>query len=96
MAEAAGRSRLSGTLDFVSVPRVWPSLERRIRSSRRLVVSLAGVEEANSAALALLLEGLALARRTGCELGYTDIPEELLELARVSNVEELITGFPPG
>lgn len=92
MAETAARSQLSGVLDFASVPEVWPPLARRIRQSRRLVVSLAGVEKANSAALALLLEGLELARNSGCQLEYREIPAELLELARVSNVETILLG----
>jgi len=49
-------------------------------------------EKANSAALALLLEGLELARKSGCTLEYSNIPRELLELARVSNVEALLVG----
>jgi phospholipid transport system transporter-binding protein len=92
MADEVARSQLSGVLDFASVPEVWAALARRIRQSRRLVVSLAGVEKANSAALALLLEGLELARDSGCELEYREIPGELLELARVSNVEALLLG----
>ncbi len=92
MAEAVARSQLSGVLDFSTVPGVWPSLARRIRQSKRLTVSLAGVEKANSAALALLLEGLELARHSNCDLEYSDIPRELLELARVSNVETIILG----
>ncbi len=92
MAETVARSQLSGVLDFSTVPGVWPLLARRIRQSKRLTVSLAGVEKANSAALALLLEGLELARNSGCALEYSDMPQELLELARVSNVETIILG----
>ena len=92
MADEGIRSQLSGVLDFSTVPQVWPALARRIRQSKRLTVSLAGVEKANSAALALLLEGLELARNSGCTLEYSDIPRELLELARVSNVEAIIVG----
>ncbi len=82
---------LSDTLDFVTVPQLWPVLAQRIRSSRELRVSLAGVKQANSAALALLLEGLELASRSGCRLRYVELPEPLLELARVSNVERILT-----
>ena len=92
MTETVARSQLSGVLNFTTVPGVWPLLARRIRQSKRLVVSLAGVEKANSAALALLLEGLELARHSGCALEYSDMPQELLELARVSNVETIILG----
>ncbi len=92
MGSVDKRSRLSGRLDFETVPRLWPELAQRIRAADELEVSLAGVKEADSAALALLIEGLALARRTGCRLRYRDIPGPLLALARLSHVEALLTG----
>lgn len=83
---------LSGRLDFSSVPEVWPRFEARISESKRLQVSLAGVQQANSAALALLLQGVEHARRSGCQLHYINLPDELLALARVSNVATLLAG----
>ncbi len=90
MAERLELGRICPRLDFDTVPRVWPELAGRIRTAAFLDVSLAGVEHADSAALALLLEGVELARRQGCELRYTDLPEALLALARMSNVETLL------
>ena len=90
MADGDKRSRLSGRLDFETVPRIWPELARRIRAADELEISLGGVKEADSAALAMLVEGLALARRSGCRLRYRDIPESLMALARLSHVEGLL------
>ncbi len=92
MADTFALGRLSDTLDFATVPDLWPVLAERIGRSPSLRVSLEGVKKTNSAALALLLEGLELAARRGCRLSYVDLPEELLELARVSNVEEILVG----
>jgi len=83
---------LQGALDFERVPRLWPELARQIEAHSDLVVSLAEVERADSAALALLLEGLDLARRKGHRLRYQAIPEALLQLARMSHVDLLLQG----
>ena len=82
--------KLNGVLDLNSIPGLWTEMARRIRASGELVVSLAEVRRASSAALALLLQGLEEARKAGCRLRYVDIPEDLLALARVSNVEKLL------
>ncbi len=95
MAETLALADLAKRLDFSTVPEVWPRLAERIDQSQALQVSLAGVEQANSAALALLLEGLDHARSRGCQLRYQDIPQSLLELARMSDVEPLLTGGVP-
>ncbi len=90
MAADIATYELKGTLDFSTVPDLWPQLRQQIEQHTRLRVSLAAVKQANSAALALLLEGLELAQHRGCALRYEQIPEELLALARVSNVAELL------
>ena len=92
MADRLELGQFGARLDFDTVPRLWPSLAARIESSPALEVSLKGVTHANSAALALLLEGLELAARKGCRLQYLDLPEALLELARVSNVDSFLLG----
>ncbi|WP_456374338.1 STAS domain-containing protein [Thiolapillus sp.] len=82
--------KLDGALDLTSIPRLWPEMARRIRASSELTISLGGVRKTSSAALALLLQGLEEARKVGCSLRYVDIPDDLLALARVSNVEKLL------
>ena len=86
-----GKAKLSGTLDFSSVPQLWPQLSRLIDRSDRLELSLAGVDSANSAALALLLEAGEHAGRRGHELCFSDVPQGLLDLASLSNVTELLS-----
>jgi phospholipid transport system transporter-binding protein len=90
--EEAGpdRWRLVGELDFASVPELWATLEPLLRSRAEMLVSLEGVSRTNSAALALLIEALDVARRSGCRLRYADLPADLLDLARMSRCEALL------
>lgn len=81
---------LSGELNLSTVPDLWPEMARKIRHSKRLVVSLAGVKTASSAALALLLQGLDEAQEVGCKLRYEHMPQNLQALARVSNVQKIL------
>ena len=82
---------LAGDLDFTSVPLVWPALEGALRTGGRVTLSLAETEHANSAGLVLLLEALDVARRNACELQLTNVPDDLMDLARMSQCEHLIS-----
>ena len=82
--------QLAGDLDFASVPELWPSLQRLLVADASLTLSLAGVTHANSAGLVMLLEAVDRARQTGCMLRLSDVPEELLDLARMSNCEAVL------
>jgi phospholipid transport system transporter-binding protein len=81
--------RLAGVLDFASVPGVWEQLAPLVERRHELTLSLAGVERTNSAGLVLLIEALDHARRHGCRLTFTDLPEDLLALARMTRCESL-------
>jgi len=96
MSEAAvrdageGRLELSGVLDFDSVSQLWPALRAYLGQGEVLVLSLAGVEQANSAALVLLLEAREQAQACGRELRLESIPDNLRELAELSGVRDLL------
>ena len=85
-----GECRLSGDIDFFSVPRVWPKLAGVIERRHELSVSLADVEHANSAALAMLIEALDHGRRHGCLISFKSIPSALLDLAAMSGCDDLL------
>lgn len=89
-SDGAGSAGLYGKLDFQSVPVLWPELVRLIEDRQNLALSLAGVSSANSAGLALLLEAIELARRNGAQLRIVDLPGGLQDLARLSNVQDLL------
>jgi ABC-type transporter Mla MlaB component len=55
---------------------------------------LRDVSACNSAALALLLEAMSYAAKRKIVFSLHDIPSELLDLARLSNVDELLLAQP--
>jgi len=91
--EAAGEGlfRVSGPLDFNSVPGVWEAslpLLREAPSGAR--IDLAGVDGVDSAGLALVLEWVGQASLAGRSLRIEGLPDKLLALARISETEGLL------
>ena len=67
--------------------RFWPPRTRRsgLRSTAR------GIGVTDSAGLAVLLDWLAAAKRAGRSLHFLGLPQDLAALARISDVEQLLT-----
>lgn len=89
-ADDDGRWHLSGTLDYATVPNIWPKVDRLLTAQGDVQISLAGVDRTNSAAMVMLVEARALANKRGCRLQFHDVPADLLELARMSGCDGLI------
>ena len=53
-------------------------------------VDCSGITQADSAGLAVLLDWLAAAKRAGHKLRYVRLPEAMVALGRISEVEELL------
>jgi len=90
---ADGGFLLRGTLTFDTVPLLWRDSARLLAGGKLggATVNLAGVERADSAGLALLVAWLAQAAVAGQRLAYEAIPERLLAIARISEVESLLS-----
>ena len=84
------RSLVSGSLDFNTVGRLLPVGSEAIGRGRATVLDLAGVTASDSAGLALLIEWLSVARASRRSLNYENVPLQLQQLARLSEVEELL------
>jgi phospholipid transport system transporter-binding protein len=84
------RSRVSGALHFTTVGALLPLGVDAIDSGRAAVIDLAGVTGSDSSGLALLIEWLSVAKGAGRDLHYDNIPSQLHQLARLSEVEELL------
>jgi len=85
-----GRFRVSGELDATTVTSLLKESRRRFAGLERLEIDLGGVRAADSAGLALLLEWLRLARQAGQPIRLANLPEQLVALARISEVEGLL------
>jgi phospholipid transport system transporter-binding protein len=90
--QANDRALLSGELRFDSVGSLLDVGDRIIREGNLAVMDLGGVSAGDSAGLALLIEWLSVARGIGRPLRYQNIPSQLQQLARLSEVEELLLG----
>ena len=64
--------------------------ESAINGGRATVIDLSSVLESDSSGLALLIEFLSIAKQAKRALRYENIPEQIQELARLSEVEELL------
>jgi phospholipid transport system transporter-binding protein len=92
VAVSAGVHRLEAPLQFATVA----SLRRRglaliAAANAELTLDLSAVPAADSAGLALLVDWLASARAHHKKLRYVQPPQGLLALARLSDVERLLT-----
>jgi phospholipid transport system transporter-binding protein len=84
------RSRVTGALHFTTVSALLPRGVEAIAGGRAAVIDLAGVTASDSSGLALLIEWLSVAKGASRSLRYENIPSQLQQLARLSEVEELL------
>lgn len=85
------RSRLSGALHFSTVGALLELGTEAINAGCAAVIDLSAVSNSDSSGLALLIEWLSVAKHARRELRYENIPEQIQELARLSDVEGLLT-----
>ncbi len=94
VAAGAGRLRVEGDLDFGTVAGLLAQGEAMIPRSGQIEIDLGGVESANSAGLALLLEWVDLSRARRVDLRYLGLPDALARIADLSNLRSLLPVEP--
>jgi phospholipid transport system transporter-binding protein len=89
---APGRIVVSSPLTFATARRVCEVGLRRISrdGSPLIVVDLAGVLNADSAGLAVLIEWRRRAWLQGQRLNFTNLPAQVTAIAKLSEVSELL------
>jgi phospholipid transport system transporter-binding protein len=85
------RSRVVGVMHFTTVTALLHLGSEAIANGRAAIIDLSGVKDSDSSGLALLIEWLSIARAERRSLRYENIPTQLRQLARLSDVEELLT-----
>ena len=90
-----GRAAVSGTLSFATAGELLAYGAGSISSGEAHSIDLAGVNGTDSAGLALLIEWLSLAQCSGQALRFENIPNQLQQLAKLSEVDELLSGTTP-
>ncbi len=86
----ARRALTSGIEAFTASSADSSAAASTASSTGPIEVDCAGVGAADSAGLAVLIEWLAWARRSGRELRYSSVPEAISAIARLSEVDGLL------
>lgn len=89
--ESMGKGwQLIGDLNFSSAPLLLSQGRNLLKFCCDLSIDMAGVDHADSAGLALLLEWMDMSRANGGSIHFRNVPDSLLNIARVSNVHGLL------
>jgi phospholipid transport system transporter-binding protein len=86
------RARIQGSLVFTTVTLLLPAGSEAIERGQAAVIDLSGVTASDSSGLALLIEWLSVAKGAGRAIRYENMPSPLQQLARLSEIEELLAG----
>lgn len=90
----AGRIRLGGRLGFHEAAAVAGRWREFTTKGGDVELDLAGLQQVDSATLAVLLDWAAQLRRAGARLRLTGVPAGLVALAHLSDTEALL-GLQP-
>ncbi|MFQ5487526.1 MAG: lipid asymmetry maintenance protein MlaB [Gammaproteobacteria bacterium] len=83
--------RLEGVLSFATVPTIVVQGATMVaQCAPQVVIDLGGVERADSAGLALLVEWMRVARRRRKSIVFRAMPEQMLAMARVSDLDRIL------
>lgn len=87
-----GALRLSGDLTFATVSALLEESQGVFdNAGEDLRIDLSGVHRADSAGLALLIEWLRAARRSGRSLEFHAVPAQMLAIAEASGLAEILS-----
>jgi len=89
------RSQVVGLLGFGTVTPMLPLGASAIVAGHASTIDLGSVTGGDSAGLALLIEWLSVAKEAQRSLRYENMPPQLRQLARLSEVEELLIDEGP-
>lgn len=89
---AADRYALKGEVTAETVPALWPQIVAVAAKGGAVQVSCAGISQADSAAVACLVEWARVARGVGGSLQVRDLPEVMKVVMEVSDLDGILTG----
>jgi phospholipid transport system transporter-binding protein len=87
---ADDRLRASGELDFATAAQALRVGIEKIGRTGDQVIDLSGVTEGDSAGVAVLVEWVSAAVAAGVGLRYENVPSQMLAIARISDLEDLL------
>jgi phospholipid transport system transporter-binding protein len=89
-AHSSNHYSLKGTVDRETVPGIWGHIQTWTPSEKSIKVDLSQLKRVDSAGLVLLLHLIEHAKKSNCHIMLDSVPDHLLTLIQLSNVELLI------
>jgi len=89
---APGTLAVSGVLNFDTATAAWQAMRTALDEGTPARLDLAGVRQSDSAGLSCVIAVLAESARRGRALQAVHIPGGMLALARVCEVDQLLSG----
>lgn len=86
ISQQGGILKLTGQLNFSSVASLLSSND--CLQGGQVQIDMSGVQQSNSAGLALLLEWMKIAQQKGLQIKYHNVPEQLLVIARAYGIDQ--------
>ena len=83
-----GQFALTGVLSFQTVPAVWRQGLNMFEGDQDIHLDLKNVSRSDSAGLVLLIEWLRHLRNQDRDFSFTNVPQQMLAIARVSSLDK--------
>jgi anti-sigma B factor antagonist len=84
-----------GRLNMVAAPGLKSQLDELVRSGKtRIVVDLDQVTFIDSSGLGALISGLKATRQAGGDLRIAEVPEQVLTVLRLTNLDRVLRAHP--
>lgn len=87
---AAGQFELRGEMSFRTADRILAASRKPFARPDEIRIDFAGVTDADSAGLALLLEWKSWAMSRQSTVEFTSLPRSILSIARTTEVDHLL------
>jgi len=86
-----GHFALIGDMNFETAEAILRASEDLFEDHTQIEVDLSGVEDNDSAGLALLLEWVTWANHSVREIRFKNMPEQIMAIAKTTEVDKLLT-----
>ncbi|MFI3154754.1 MAG: STAS domain-containing protein [Methylococcaceae bacterium] len=86
--QGAGRFVIDGDLTFATIDKQTLKSFSFLKVAKEVTIDLARVSCTDSAGLALMIEWIKYARHNRTQLSFKNIPEQLLNLAKLSGFDQ--------
>jgi phospholipid transport system transporter-binding protein len=86
-----GKFRIEGNLDYNTVKQLLDQDSSLFsQNSEHITIDLGGIDRTTSVGLALMLEWLRQARSKNKSIQFINVPEQILAMARISQLETIL------